>query len=53
MVFGSSEFEDLLQDIEQDEARNVEAIRLDGDDFQEILQTPSVSLPEDQSRRTL
>lgn len=46
MVFGSSEFEDLLQDIEQDEARNVEVIRLDGNDFQEILQTPSVSLPK-------
>ena len=46
IVFASSEFEDLLQDIEHDEARKIEVIRLDENEFQEILQTPSVPLPE-------
>ena len=46
IVFSSSEFEDLLQVVEQDEIRKIEVVRLDGNDFLEILQTPSVSLPK-------
>ena len=44
IVFASAEFEDLLQDIEKDEAQKIEVFRMAGNDFQEILQTPSATL---------
>ena len=45
VVFASHEFEGLLQDIERNNVRNVEVVRLDGTDFQDILCTTPCQFP--------
>lgn len=46
IVFASQEFEHLLQTMEQNPSQNIKAIRFAGDDFQNILHTELVPLPE-------
>ena len=45
VVFASDDYENLLQKIEQDEEKRREVVRLEGDDFQDILATSHVQLP--------